>query len=66
MKPNFKEMTRKELIAYIKKHRTDDKAINELFVNRRDPNVKVYPATMSIEEMTQVIREKIRQKDQQE
>ncbi|MGH8003062.1 MAG: DUF6887 family protein, partial [Brasilonema sp.] len=42
-KPDFKQMTRKELKKYILTHPTDDEAIRELFINRRNPNVKVYP-----------------------
>lgn len=63
-KPNYKEMTHEELRKYVLAHRDDDEAINELFVNRRDPNAKVYPANMSIEEMTQVIQERIKANNQ--
>ena len=38
MKPDFKAMSHAELVAYIKEHRTDDDAIQELFVNRRSPD----------------------------
>lgn len=56
--PNFSEMTRKELKAYIRQHPTDDEAIRELFINRRDPNAKVYPFPyeMSKEELDQIFR----------
>ncbi len=39
-KPNFTQMTRKELKTYIRQNPTDDEAIRELFVNRRSPNAK--------------------------
>ncbi|PSB04227.1 hypothetical protein C7B64_05100 [Merismopedia glauca CCAP 1448/3] len=42
-KPNFQEMSREELKKYIRTHPTDDDAIRELFVNRRNPNAKRYP-----------------------
>jgi len=64
MKPNFKEMSREELIAYVKEHRTDDEAIHELFVNRRNPNAKVYPANQTMDEIKQILLEKIREKEQ--
>lgn len=38
MKPDFNAMSRAELLAYVKEHRTDDEAIRELFVNRRSPD----------------------------
>ena len=65
MKPNFKEMTRKELVAYIKEHRTDDEAIEELFVNRRNPNATKYPANQTQEEIKQILQQKINQKQQE-
>ena len=43
MKTNFEQMTRKELKKYILAHPTDDEAIRELFINRRNPNAQVYP-----------------------
>ena len=43
MKPNFQQITRKELKKYILAHPTDDAAIRELFINRRNPNAQVYP-----------------------
>jgi hypothetical protein len=42
-KPDFTQMTRKELKKYILSHPTDDEAIRELFVNRRNPDVEVFP-----------------------
>ena len=61
---NFKEMPRDELIAYIKEHRTDDEAIRELFVNRRNPNATSYPASTTPEEIKQIIIEKFGERPQ--
>ena len=36
-------MARKELKKYILAHPTDDAAIRELFINRRNLNAQVYP-----------------------
>jgi hypothetical protein len=57
-KPNFKQMTRKELKTYIRQNPTDDEAIRELFVNRRSPNAKIYPYpyNMTKEELDNVFR----------
>lgn len=59
-KPNFTQMTRKELKAYIKQNPTDDEAIRELFINRRSPNAKTYPFpyTMTKEELAEIFRPK--------
>lgn len=59
MKPNFKEMSFYELRAYIIAHRTDDEAIQELFVNRRNPNTNVYPYEQTQEELEEIIKRKI-------
>lgn len=62
MKPNFKSMSLAELRDYVKQHRTDDDAIHELFVNRRNPNAKQYPAPLdgeSIKIMEEAIKRKI-------
>ncbi len=61
-KPNFKEMSRVDLRAYIVATH-DEEAIQELFVNRRDPNAKKYPAPLDEESIRigeEAIREKIR------
>lgn len=61
-KPNFKEMSRADLRAYIVATH-DEEAIQELFVNRRDPNAKKYPAPLDEESIRigeEAIREKIR------
>lgn len=55
MKPNFKEMTKAELLAYIKEHRTDDKAICELFINRANPDATWYSASTTPDEIKQII-----------
>ncbi|URD47841.1 hypothetical protein [Chroococcidiopsis sp. CCNUC1] len=52
-------MTKQQLIAYIKKHRTDDEAIHELFVNRRQPNAIKYPAEQTQAEIEQILRDKL-------
>ena len=62
---NYKEMTKKELIEYVKKHRTDDEAIRELFINRANPNATVYPADQTPEEIEAILRGHIEEKEQQ-
>ena len=62
-KPDFKEMPRDKLIAYIKQNRTDDEAIRELFVNRRNQNAKKYPTPLDPESI-QITEEAIRNKVQ--
>ena len=59
-KPNFTQMTRKELKTYIRQHPTDDEAIRELFVNRRSPHAKSYPFpyNMAKEELDDIFRPK--------
>lgn len=59
-KPNFTQMTRKELKTYIRQNPTDDDAIRELFVNRRSPNAKIYPYpfNMTKEELDDIFRPK--------
>ena len=59
-KPNFTQMTRKELKNYIRQNPTDDEAIRELFVNRRSPNAKSYPFpyNMTKEELDGIFRSK--------
>jgi hypothetical protein len=47
---------------YVKEHRNDNEAIHELFVNRRDPNAKKYPAPLDeagIKIMEEAFRRKI-------
>lgn len=47
-KPNLKEMSRAELRAYIVATH-DEEAIQELFINRHNPDVKKYPAPLDDE-----------------
>lgn len=53
-KPNFKEMTRRELKKYILTCREDkvarDEALHELFINRSNPNAKIYPPPTSLDD----------------
>ena len=65
MKPDFKKLTRSELKKYIVSHPTDDEAVRELFVNRRNPNAKryPYPYDMPIEEVEAIFRERIDQQN---
>ena len=50
MKPDYKTMSKAELKRYVLDHREDMEAIRELFINRSDPNGKVYPFAMEEEE----------------
>jgi hypothetical protein len=62
-KPDFKQMTRKELKKYILAHPTDDEAVRELFINRRNPNAKVYPYPydMPYEEVEAIFKSRLNQ-----
>ncbi|WP_334918198.1 DUF6887 family protein [Nostoc sp.] len=64
-KPDFKQMTRKELKKYILTHPTDDEAIRELFINRRNPNVKIYPYPydMPYEDVEAIFKSKLNQSE---
>ncbi len=64
-KPDFQQMTRKELKKYILAHPTDDEAIRELFINRRHPNAKVYPSPyeMPYEEVEAIFKSKLNQSE---
>lgn len=59
-KPDFKQMTRKELKTYIRQHPTDDEAIRELFINRRSSESKSYPFPYNLkkEELDDLFRQK--------
>ncbi len=61
-KPNFQEMTRKELKKYVLANPTDDEAIRELVLNRRNPNATVYPppSTLADGEAERILRMKIK------
>jgi macrodomain Ter protein organizer (MatP/YcbG family) len=65
MKPNYSQMSNADLIAYIKEHRNDEEAIQELFVTRRSPDESAtwYSAPFSPEGIQQT-QELIRQKTQ--
>jgi hypothetical protein len=60
-KPDFTQMTRKELKKYILSHPTDDEAIRELFISRRNPNAQVfpYPYDMHYEEIETIFKSKL-------
>jgi hypothetical protein len=65
MKPNYQQMTDAELRAYIKENRTNEEAIQELFVNRRSPDELAtwYAVPFSpegIEETQELISQKLR------
>lgn len=62
-KPDFNAMSRAELLAYLKEHRTDDEAWR-IFLDRRSPNAKKYPAPLD-EESIKIGEEAIRQKIQE-
>jgi hypothetical protein len=48
-KPDFNQMTRKELKKYILTHPTDDEAIRELFINRWDrTKAKSFPSPVEM------------------
>ncbi|MEC4986763.1 MAG: hypothetical protein SAK42_21895 [Oscillatoria sp. PMC 1076.18] len=59
--PNFKQMNRSELKKYIRNNPTDDQAIRELFVNRRNPKAirYPYPYEMSFEKVETIFKDKI-------
>ena len=63
MKPNFHAMSRAELLAYLKEHRTDDEAWG-IFLDRRNLNAKKYPAPLD-EEGIRIMEEAFRQKIQE-
>jgi hypothetical protein len=58
-KPDYNQMSRKELKKYILSHPTDDEAIHELFINRRNPNAKIYPYPydMNYEDIEEIFKE---------
>ncbi len=66
-KPNFNKMTRKEVLAYCKEHRTDDEAWDVFFdklEQQRSPDTKWYPAPLD-EESIKIMEEAFRQKIQE-
>ena len=63
MKPDFNAMSRSELLAYLKENRTDSEAWG-IFLDRRDPNAKKYPAPLNeegIKVMEEAFKEKIKE-----
>lgn len=63
MKPNFDQMSRAEMLVYLKEHRTDDEAWG-IFLDRRNPNAKKHPAPLD-EESIRIGEDAIRQKLQE-
>ncbi len=61
IKPDFNQMTRKELKKYVLSHPNDDEAIRELFIKRRSPNAKIYPFPyeMSEEEVAKIFNDQL-------
>lgn len=65
MKPNFEQMSRAELLAYLKQNRTDDEAWGIFLDSRsRDETAKWYPAPLD-DEGIRIMEEAIRQKLQE-
>lgn len=61
MKPNFSQMTRQELRAYVLAHREDDDAIEEL-IKRSNPSSPTYPFPQTNEdfnEMDEILKRKL-------
>ncbi|MCC5636785.1 hypothetical protein LC593_13105 [Nostoc sp. CHAB 5844] len=60
-KPDFKTMTRKELKRYILSHPTDNEAIRELFITRKNPNTQTfpYPYDMPDKEVEAIFKSKL-------
>ncbi len=60
-KPNFSQMTRSELRAYILQNREDDEAI-EALIKRRSPNTKAYPfpkTEADLAEMQEILKRQL-------
>jgi hypothetical protein len=69
MKPNFEEMSKAELKAYVLSHRDDDEAIRVFFGRRNPPDSEATwygpmctPEGLPIEENIRIAEEAIRQK----
>jgi hypothetical protein len=61
MKPDFKQMTKDALKAYVLLNREDEDAVRELF-SRRNPNGQRFPAPRTQEEITaqtEILRQKL-------
>jgi hypothetical protein len=65
MKPDFNAMSRAELLAYLKEHRTDDEAWG-IFLDRRSPDETAtwYPPPLD-EEGVRIMEEAFRKKIQE-
>ena len=52
MKPDFKAMTRKALLAYMLEHRDDDEAFH-IYMDKvhAEPPTEIYPAPQSIDDL---------------
>lgn len=63
--PNFQQMSRKELKAYIRQHPTDDDAIRELVLNRKNPNSQLYPPPQEMDyyEVEAIFKAKLNQEE---
>lgn len=61
MKPDFKTMSQAELRQYVLSHRDDIEAMRELFINRSDPNGRIYPPSFD-EEGARIAEEALRHK----
>lgn len=70
MKPNFNEMSRDQLRAYVLEHRDDMEAVRLLFTVPPGKEVKRYPAPyingQPIEENIRIMEEAIRQRIEEE
>ncbi len=66
MKPDFNQMSREELKAYVLAHQDDDEAVRILF-SRRNPNSKRYPMPKTeedLKEMEEIFRRQIQGRNQ--
>jgi hypothetical protein len=73
MKPNFDEMSKAELKAYVLSHRDDDEALRVLFSRRNPPDSEATwygpmctPEGVPIEENIRIAEEAIRQRAERE
>lgn len=65
MKPDFSQMSRQELRAYVLAHRDDDEAI-EALIRMGNPNSPVYPFPQTDEDlktMEEILKRKIGHRD---
>jgi len=60
-KPNFSQMARAELRAYVLAHREDDEAIAAL-ISRHDPAAPKYPfpkTDADLQQMTEILKKRL-------